>query len=72
MTKWPGTDYNKPEYMSQPLIGYALAHLAWFRGEQKPAWARYLHMNARPDFYQGLRFLQKTGDSEFRPPSARR
>jgi hypothetical protein len=67
ITKWRGTDYNKPEYMSQPLIGYALAHLAWFRGERRPAWATHLHMNARPDFYQSLRFLQKTGDSAFRP-----
>ncbi|WP_425615516.1 hypothetical protein NA78x_005437 [Anatilimnocola sp. NA78] len=70
-TKWPNTDFNKPEYMSPPLIGYALAHLAWFRGEQKPAWAKYLHLNARPDFQQSLRFLNKTGDSEFKPPKLR-
>jgi len=72
VTKWPGTDYNKPEYLSQPLIGYALAHLAWFRGETKPAWAKHLHMNARPDFYQALRFLSKTQDSAFKPPKLRR
>ncbi len=64
---WEGTDYTRPEYMTPPMYGYALAHLAWFRGEAKPAWARHLHLNARPYFYQALRFLQKTGDSEFKP-----
>lgn len=67
LSKWPGTDYNMPEYMSQPLIGYANAHLAWHRGERKPAWASHLHANARPDFFQALRFLHKTQDSTFRP-----
>src|SRR5262249_56891631 len=31
--KWPGTDLIKPEYMTPPMFAYALAHLAWFRGE---------------------------------------
>jgi hypothetical protein len=66
-TKWPGTDLNKPEYMTPPMFGYALAHLAWFRGEEKPAWASHLHSNARPDFKQAVRFLFKTGQSAFKP-----
>jgi hypothetical protein len=66
-TKWPGTTLNKPEYMTPPMFGYALAHLAWFRGEESPAWARHLHWNARPDFKQALRFLWKTGESAFQP-----
>jgi hypothetical protein len=40
--KWPGTNLNKPEYMTPPMFGYALAQLAWFRGEEKPAWMKYL------------------------------
>jgi hypothetical protein len=66
-TTWPGTSLNKPEYMTPPMFGYALAHLAWFRGEEKPTWTRHLHWNARPDFKQGLRFLLKTGESAFKP-----
>jgi len=66
-TKWPGTDLNKPEYMTPPLFGYALAHLAWFRGEEQPAWAKHLHWNSRPDFKQAVRFLFRTGESAFRP-----
>lgn len=65
--KWPGTTLHRPEYMTPPMFGYALAHLAWFRGEEKPAWARHLHLNARPSFNEGVRFLFKTGDSTFKP-----
>src|SRR5215469_9466347 len=67
MTTWPGTTLRKPEYMSLPMYAYALAHLAWFREERRPAWARHLNWHARPEFKQALRFLLETGDSEFRP-----
>lgn len=67
-TRWPGTDARKPEYMTQPMYAHALAHAAWFRNQQKPPWARYLRGDARPLFRQGLRYLWKTGDSQFKPP----
>jgi hypothetical protein len=70
-TKWPGTNLNKPEYMSPPMFGYALAHLAWFQGERWPAWAKHLHSNARPDFKQAVRFLFQTGESTFGPKQSR-
>lgn len=46
-SKWPETDLLKPEYMTSPMFGWALAHLAWFRGEERPEWARYLNGGAR-------------------------
>jgi hypothetical protein len=64
---WPDTDMRRPEYMTQPMFGYALAHAAWLRGERKPAWAAHLRMDARCSFKQGLRYLWETGDSRFRP-----
>lgn len=67
MSKWPGTQVKKPEYMSAPMYAHALAHLAWFRGERKPAWGKHLHFNARPEFKQALRYLLETGDSTFQP-----
>lgn len=70
-TRWPGTSLNKPEYMTPPMFGYALAHLAWFRNEESPAWASHLHWNARPDFKQATRFLFKTSDSTFKPAKLR-
>jgi len=48
--------------MSLPMYAYALAHLAWFREERAPAWARHLNWSARPEFKQALRFLLETGD----------
>jgi hypothetical protein len=69
--KWPGTKLIKPEYMTPPMFGYALAHLAWFRGEEKPAWKQYLHWNARPDFKEAVRFLFRTGESAFKPKRLR-
>jgi hypothetical protein len=66
-SKWPGTNLLKPEYMTPPLFGYALAHLAWHRGEEKPAWAKHLNWSARVNLTQGLRYLQKTADSAFKP-----
>ncbi len=67
MATWPGTDVRRFEYMTQPMFGYALAHAAWLRGEQKPHWARHLRMDARCSFRQGLRYLWETGDSSFAP-----
>lgn len=71
-TKWPGTDLNKPEYMTPPMFGYALAHLAWFRNEERPAWSAHLHWNARPYLKQGMRFLFKTSESAFKPHRMRK
>ncbi len=69
-SKWPGTEINKPEYMSSPMYGYALAHLAWFQNQLKPRWARYLGSNVINDFKDATRFLFKTGESSFRPGSS--
>ena len=65
--KWPDSDLLKPEYMTPPMFGWALAHLAWFRGEAKPEWARHLTWAARANLKQGLRYLQATADSWYRP-----
>ncbi|MBX3449945.1 MAG: hypothetical protein KF777_10320 [Planctomycetaceae bacterium] len=70
-TTWPGSNGRKPEYMTQPMFGYALAHAAWFRQEPKPAWIKHLRMDARASFKQGLRYLLETGDSQFKPGHAR-
>ncbi len=67
LLKWPGTDLNRPEYLSEPMLGYAMAHIAWFRDEHRPAWAKHLRWSQRAVFKQGLRYLQKTADSTFRP-----
>jgi hypothetical protein len=67
LKKWPDSDLNRPEYMNPPMFGHALAHLAWHRGEEWPDWAWHLNLSVRAEFKQALRYLQKTGDSWFRP-----
>jgi len=64
---WPGTKLYKPEYISEPMLGYALAHIAWFRDEEWPAWAKALRWAPRSVFKQGLRYLRETADSTFKP-----
>lgn len=66
-SKWPDSALMKPEYMTPPMFGYALAHVAWHRNEEKPAWAGYLNWGARTNFKQGVRFLQRTQASTFKP-----
>jgi hypothetical protein len=64
---WPGTRLKRPEYLSEPMTGYALAHIAWFRDEARPAWAKHLRWAPRGVFHQGLRYLERTTDSTFKP-----
>jgi hypothetical protein len=64
---WPGTQLYMPEYLSEPMLGYAMAHIAWFRDEPKPEWAKALRWAQRAVFKEGLYFLQETADSIFQP-----
>jgi hypothetical protein len=65
--KWPGSDLKKPEYMSPPMFGYVLAHLAWLRHDHKPAWLKHIHIHTRGIVKQGLRYLEQYNDSTYRP-----
>ncbi len=66
-SSWPGTSHIRPEYMTPPMYGYALAHLAWLRHEAKPEWARYLRGDSKTNFRYAHHYLLKTGDSSFKP-----
>jgi hypothetical protein len=63
---WPGTTLIRPEYMTEPMMCYALAHRAWLLKEQRPAWSRHLSWSARASFRQSLHYLGKMNDSTFR------
>jgi hypothetical protein len=67
LSNWPGTELHRPEYLSEPMIGYALAHIAWFRDESHPEWAKRLGWVPRSVFKSGFRYLERTGDSNFQP-----
>lgn len=67
LSRWPGTQLYRPEYLSEPMLGYAMAHIAWFRDEDRSSWVKHLRWAQRAVFKQGLRFLRKTADSTFKP-----
>jgi hypothetical protein len=67
LSYWPGTKLYRPEYISEPILGYTMAHIAWFRDEARPTWAKALRWAPRAVFRQGLRYLQETADSTFKP-----
>ncbi len=64
---WPGTTLKRPEYMTLPMFAYAIAHSAWFRGERRPSWYRFLSLDLKPNFKQAIRYLMETQDSSFAP-----
>lgn len=53
-------------YLTEEMYGYALALFAYARGESKPDWAGHLKTNPRYFFRQGLKYLEKTGDTKVR------
>jgi hypothetical protein len=57
---------GKQGYLSERMYAYALALFAWVRKEHAPAWARHLRANVREPLRQGLRYLVRTGDTQFR------
>ncbi|MFJ9770455.1 hypothetical protein ACIRVF_04340 [Kitasatospora sp. NPDC101157] len=59
-----GRAYSRLGYLSERMLGYALACYAHRRGEVKPAWARHLTTNPRAYLKQGLRYLDRN------PPGA--
>ncbi|MEO2091794.1 MAG: HEAT repeat domain-containing protein [Gemmataceae bacterium] len=62
---------SKLGYLSSIELGYALAVFAYFRGEDRPRWARHLRTDAALTLRDGLRYLHKTGDALFDPDTHR-
>lgn len=62
LSTWPGTEITKPEYMTTPMYGYALAYRSWLREELPVKWRRHLHPGIRAEFNQASRFLLAPGN----------
>lgn len=72
MGHWSWWSVGRLGYMPSRVTGYALAILAWLRGEPKPAWAGFLRHDAADAFRQGLDYLTRTEDSLVRPENLKR
>jgi len=60
-----GWSMQKKGYLPGRMFAYGFSLFAFARGEQKPKWADYLRHDLSEPFWQGLRFLNKTGDTLF-------
>jgi hypothetical protein len=60
---WSGWSVQKKGYLPVRMFAYGFSLFAFARGEQNPQWARYLRRDLSVPFWQGLRFLNKTGDT---------
>ena len=56
-----------PAFAAVLCAAYALAHHAWARGDQKPTWLKYLDGEGAHWCRASLRFLYRTGDTDFSP-----
>jgi hypothetical protein len=60
LTYWPGSTLRRPEYMTVPMYGYALALIAQVRFETNPSWVGHLRGSARAEFWASHRLLERT------------
>jgi hypothetical protein len=52
--------YSRLGYLTEQMLGYALACYAHLRGETNPTWSRHLDTNPRAYLKQSLRYLAQT------------
>jgi hypothetical protein len=55
-----GWSTNRLGYLSEPMLGYALARFAYERGEKKPDWASFVKDNIAPYMKRSLGWLSRT------------
>ena len=55
-----GWSSKRRGYLSEPMLGYALARYAYERGEEKPEWRSYVAGNITPYMKSSLAWLIKT------------
>lgn len=65
-THWRDNSYEgwsaeRKGYLTEEMLGYALALFALMRGERSPAWAQFLEGSVTTYFKSSLKYLEKTG-----------
>lgn len=68
--KYEGGPHLREGYITEEMYGYALALFAYARGESSPGWKKHLHVNVKHYFKQGLKYLEKGGETKVTRPGA--
>ena len=50
-------------YLSERMFGYAHSVFTWIRSENNPQWGKFLDANVKVPFKQGVKYLNKGGDT---------
>jgi hypothetical protein len=58
---WHGWSAERHGYLSEPMIGHALAVYAWLRQEKSPEWDQHLETNCRVFMKKSLKYLEHVG-----------
>jgi hypothetical protein len=64
---WSWWQMHRQGYLPSRMLGYGLALFAFARGERSPEWRKHLRLDAASAVRDGLRYLEKTGDTTFLP-----
>lgn len=65
-SSFQGWQMSREGYINEEEAGYALALYAYLRNEFDPPWAKFLEVNTRTYFKQGIKYLKKTDDTKLK------
>lgn len=64
-----GFETHRLGYLTEPMLGYALAYDTWLRGEPQPHWLDRVDVNPRVFAERGLKYLRSRGSRAGHVPS---
>jgi hypothetical protein len=67
-SQWTGSSQQgwraeRKGYLTEEMLGYALALFTLMRGERNPAWGQFLAGSVKTYFKNALKYLEKTGEA---------
>jgi hypothetical protein len=65
-SSFQGWQMSREGYISEEEAGYSLALYAYLKNDLDPAWAKFLEVNTRTYFKQGIKYLKKTDDTKLK------
>ena len=66
---WESWQISRLGYLTDPVLGYALALYAWARDERRPEWERHVRADIRALLRQSLLYLEDRDEEVVHPPA---